>query len=206
MLKYPRREGGSLMKKIIIFTSIIIAIAVSAVICVSAAIGRSKSAVKSYSEMTPEEKEAEIQRLKEEGLSLYINDTPHTGAEQLKKICILSGTLPEDQPSITLEQALEILESLTAEDFEKDSEVICNEFNKIAGCPDILWGSGTDYRMYAIDEDAGIYLEVCNNYSVTYQTPSSKKLIYIYPLGVVINEDDDSVWSRMNEYLDSEIQ
>ena len=61
-------------------------------------------------------------------------------------------------PSITLDQALDILKSTKLEDVLKDGNYTLNRFNEIAGAPDYEWGSGTYLYLYVIYGEDGMYI------------------------------------------------
>lgn len=67
--------------------------------------------------------------------------------EWRRPVLITIGDLPKDQPRLTAEQAGEIYDSIG-----KDGNFV-SEFNKIAGAPDFVGGSGIDLSIYYLNDD-----------------------------------------------------
>ncbi|MDR0493547.1 MAG: hypothetical protein LBH74_07930 [Nitrososphaerota archaeon] len=73
----------------------------------------------------------------------------------LRPVLIAVGDLPKDQPRLTAEQAGNIYDSIG-----KDVGALEREFNKIAGAPDFVGGSGIERSVYYLNDDRSqaIYL------------------------------------------------
>jgi hypothetical protein len=66
--------------------------------------------------------------------------------EWIRPVLIAIGDLPKDQPRLTAEQAGEIYDT-------KDRSTLESEFNKIAGAPDFIGGSGIGRSIYYLNDD-----------------------------------------------------
>jgi hypothetical protein len=66
----------------------------------------------------------------------------------IRPVLITIGDLPKDQPRLTAEQAGKIYDSIG-----KDERTLVSEFNKIAGAPDFVGGSGIDLSIYYLNDD-----------------------------------------------------
>ncbi|MBP5184382.1 MAG: hypothetical protein J6113_04665 [Lachnospiraceae bacterium] len=192
------------MKKMIIIAAAVLAIVSGAMISVYAMkSGKDEEKQPVYKDPVVEsikdqKKQEEYIRLSNEN-DIEINGTHLNGALQIKKMSGLAGEIPEGMPSLTMDQVLKILNEAgpTPED-----GFITSRFNEIAGNPDILWGSGVDYRLYFIDERKGEYLNLAGDgHVIQYWYPGGSKYVYIFGLGVVFDEDDESVKQRWGEYL-----
>jgi hypothetical protein len=68
--------------------------------------------------------------------------------EWRRPVLIAIGVLPKDQPRLTAEQAGKIYDSIG-----KDERTLESGFNKIAGAPDFVGGSGIDLAIYYLNDD-----------------------------------------------------
>jgi len=68
--------------------------------------------------------------------------------EWRRPVLIAIGDLPRDQPRLSAEQAGKIYDSIG-----KDERTLESEFNKIAGAPDFVGGSGIDLSIYYLNDD-----------------------------------------------------
>ncbi len=68
--------------------------------------------------------------------------------EWRRPVLITIGDLPKDQPRLTAEQAGKIYDSIG-----KDVSALESEFNKIAGAPDFVGGSGIERSIYYLNDD-----------------------------------------------------
>ncbi|MCL2476090.1 hypothetical protein [Candidatus Bathycorpusculum sp.] len=68
--------------------------------------------------------------------------------EWIRPVLIAIGDLPKDQPRLTAEQAGKIYDSIG-----KDVGALEREFNKIAGAPDFVGGSGIERSVYYLNDD-----------------------------------------------------
>ena len=68
--------------------------------------------------------------------------------EWRRPVLIAIGDLPKDQPRLTAEQAGKIYDSIG-----KDVGALESEFNKIAGAPDFVGGSGIERSIYYLNDD-----------------------------------------------------
>lgn len=83
--------------------------------------------------------------------------------EWRRPVLIAIGDLPKDQPRLSAEQAAELFDSKGGGNwFLEDSEIseLEGEFNKIAGAPDFVGGSGIERSIYFLNDDRSeaIYL------------------------------------------------
>jgi hypothetical protein len=78
-----------------------------------------------------------------------------------KQILKIIGWLPEDVPSLTLEQAKAVCAELKGKHFDRfdDATYECMlRFNEFAGAPDFHGGSGTTWTFYSLDDDGVIVI------------------------------------------------
>ncbi len=68
--------------------------------------------------------------------------------EWRRPVLIAIGDLPKDQPRLTAEQAGEIYDRIG-----KDESALEREFNKIAGAPDFIGGSGIGRSIYYLNDN-----------------------------------------------------
>lgn len=68
--------------------------------------------------------------------------------EWRRPVLIVIGDLPKDQPRLTAEQAGEIYDRIG-----KDESALEREFNKIAGAPDFVGGSGIERSIYYLNDN-----------------------------------------------------
>ena len=76
--------------------------------------------------------------------------------EWRRPVLIAIGDLPEDQPRLSAKQAAELFDIRRGGDwFLEDSEIseLEVEFNKIAGAPDFVGGSGIERSIYFLNDD-----------------------------------------------------
>lgn len=139
----------------------------------------------------------------EEYLTLYERALLHANAEQkaklenldtfgyedvrpeelTKQIMIIMGMIPADAPRITIEQAEAILESVKAQgklNMDYADDLIAEEFNKIAGAPDIECGSGLSHRVWFLDEEHTAWIDDCMGI-VYYKASPESETVILYP-------------------------
>jgi hypothetical protein len=66
--------------------------------------------------------------------------------EWRRPVLITIGDLPKDTPRLSVEQAAKLFDTKEISDLE-------NEFNKIAGAPDFVGGSGIERSIYFLNDD-----------------------------------------------------
>lgn len=93
-----------------------------------------------YAKATSEQKEELDKIIADEGIGLP--------GEWRRPVLIAIGDLPKDQPRLTSEQAGKIYDSIG-----KDVGALEREFNKIAGAPDFVGGSGIERSVYYLNDD-----------------------------------------------------
>jgi len=100
-----------------------------------------------YAKATGEQKEEIDKIIADEGSGLP--------GEWRRAVLIAVGDLPKDQPRLTAEQAGEIYDNVG-----KDVGALEREFNRIAGAPDFVGGSGIERSIYYLNDDRSqaIYL------------------------------------------------
>ncbi|MCW3983641.1 MAG: hypothetical protein NWE96_06550 [Candidatus Bathyarchaeota archaeon] len=83
--------------------------------------------------------------------------------EWRRPVLIAIGDLPKDQPRLTSEQAGKLYDT-------KDRSVLESEFNKIAGAPDFIGGSGIGRSIYYLNDDRteAIYVMEGNAFHVVF--------------------------------------
>ena len=129
----------------------------------------------------------------EAGLSLYERSMRHANKEQkerlenidhlgytyvlpdefTKQILIIMGELPEDTPHLTYEQAIEIVNKYKLEDdtyLDLRTMQIMNDFNEIAGAPDVEYGSGISHIIYFLDDEYSSWIDISMGF--VYYQPS----------------------------------
>lgn len=95
--------------------------------------------------------------------------------EWRRPVLIAIGDLPKDQPRLTAEQAAELYNS-------KDRSTLESEFNKIAGAPDFIGGSGIGRSIYYLNENRtdAIFVFDFDVYHVVFNSDGTQTTI---PLG-----------------------
>ncbi len=93
-----------------------------------------------YAKATSEQKEELDKIIADKSISLP--------GEWRRPVLIAIGDLPKDQPRLTAEQAGEIYDRIG-----KDESALEREFNKIAGAPDFVGGSGIGRSIYYLNEN-----------------------------------------------------
>ena len=93
-----------------------------------------------YAKATGEQKEEIDKIIADEGSGLP--------GEWRRAVLIAVGDLPKDQPRLTAEQAGEIYDNVG-----KDVGALEREFNRIAGAPDFVGGSGIERSVYYLNDD-----------------------------------------------------
>jgi hypothetical protein len=93
-----------------------------------------------YAKATSEQKEELDKIIADNSIGLV--------GEWRRPVLIAIGDLPKDQPRLTAEQAGKIYDSIG-----KDEPALEREFNKIAGAPDFVGGSGIDLSIYYLNDD-----------------------------------------------------
>ncbi len=85
--------------------------------------------------------------------------------EWRRPVLIAIGDLPKDQPRLTAKQAGEIYDRIG-----RDERALEREFNKIAGAPDFVGGSGIGRSIYYLNENRTdtIYVMEMNAYHVIF--------------------------------------
>ncbi|MCW4029296.1 MAG: hypothetical protein NWE92_06585 [Candidatus Bathyarchaeota archaeon] len=76
--------------------------------------------------------------------------------EWRRPVLIAIGELPKDQPRLSAQQAAELFDSTASGNwFLEDAEVseLAGEFNKIAGAPDFVGGSGIERSIYFLNDE-----------------------------------------------------
>jgi len=79
-------------------------------------------------------------------LDKIIADKSHGWGEWIRPVLIAIGELPKDQPRLSAEQAAKLFDGKEISDLE-------SEFNKIAGAPDFVGGSGIERSIYFLNDD-----------------------------------------------------
>jgi hypothetical protein len=84
--------------------------------------------------------------------------------EWRRAVLIAIGDLPQDQPRLTAEQAGHLYDS-------KDVSTLESEFNKIAGAPDFVGGSGIERSIYYLNDNRSeaIILMLNDVYHIVYK-------------------------------------
>ena len=97
--------------------------------------------------------------------------------EWRRPVLIAIGDLPKDQPRLTAKQAGEIYDRIG-----RDERALEKEFNKIAGAPDFVGGSGIGRSIYYLNENRtdAIYVMEMNAYHYVFNDDGTYTLL---PLG-----------------------
>lgn len=95
--------------------------------------------------------------------------------EWRRPVLIAIGDLPKDQPRLTSEQAGKLYDS-------KDVSALESEFNKIAGAPDFVGGSGIERSIYYLNDNRteAIYVMAGNAFHVVFNDDGTQTTL---PLG-----------------------
>lgn len=97
--------------------------------------------------------------------------------EWRRPVLIAIGDLPKDQPRLTAKQAGEIYDRIG-----RDERALEKEFNKIAGAPDFVGGSGIGRSIYYLNENRteAIFVMEMNAYHYVFNDDGTYTLL---PLG-----------------------
>jgi hypothetical protein len=97
--------------------------------------------------------------------------------EWRRAVLIAVGDLPKDQPRLTAKQAGEIYDRIG-----RDERTLEKEFNKIAGAPDFVGGSGIGRSIYYLNENRTdtIFVMEMNAYHVIFSDDGTQTTV---PLG-----------------------
>jgi hypothetical protein len=97
--------------------------------------------------------------------------------EWRRPVLIAIGDLPKDQPRLTAEQAGEIYDRIG-----RDESALESEFNKIAGAPDFVGGSGIGRSIYYLNENRtdAIYVMLGDAFHYVYNDDGTETRL---PLG-----------------------
>ena len=95
--------------------------------------------------------------------------------EWRRPVLIAIGDLPKDQPRLTAEQAAKLYDS-------KDVSALESEFNKIAGAPDFVGGSGIERSIYYLNDNRteAIYVMEGDAFHVVFNDDGTQTTL---PLG-----------------------
>ena len=95
--------------------------------------------------------------------------------EWRRPVLIAIGDLPKDQPRLSAEQAGKLYDS-------KDVNALENEFNKIAGAPDFVGGSGIERSIYYLNDNRteAIYVMEGDAFHVVFNDDGTQTTL---PLG-----------------------
>ena len=95
--------------------------------------------------------------------------------EWRRAVLIAIGDLPKDQPRLTAEQAAKLYDS-------KDVSALESEFNKIAGAPDFVGGSGIERSIYYLNDNRteAIYVMEGDAFHVVFNDDGTQTTL---PLG-----------------------
>jgi hypothetical protein len=96
--------------------------------------------------------------------------------EWRRPVLIAIGDLPKDQPRLTAEQASQLYDS-------KDMSALESEFNKIAGAPDFVGGSGIERAIYYLNDDRSEAIYLFFPGDVSYVVFNDDGTQTILPLG-----------------------
>ncbi len=120
-----------------------------------------------YAKATSEQKVELDKIITDEGIGLP--------GEWRRPVLITIGDLPKDQPRLTAEQAGKLYDT-------KDRSALESEFNKIAGAPDFVGGSGIERAIYYLNDNRteAIYVMEGNAFHVVFNNDGSQTTI---PLG-----------------------
>jgi hypothetical protein len=97
--------------------------------------------------------------------------------EWRRPVLIVIGDLPKDQPRLTAEQAGEIYDRIG-----RDESALESEFNKIAGAPDFVGGSGIGRSIYYLNDNRtdAIYVMLGDAFHYAYNDDGTETRV---PLG-----------------------
>ncbi len=89
--------------------------------------------------------------------------------EWRRAVLIAVGDLPKDTPRLSAEQAAELFDNKEISDLE-------SEFNKIAGAPDFVGGSGIERSIYFLNDDRSevIILMLADVFHIVYNNDGSE--------------------------------
>ena len=95
--------------------------------------------------------------------------------EWRRAVLITIGDLPKDTPRLSAEQAAKLYDS-------KDVSALESEFNKIAGAPDFVGGSGIERSIYFLNDDRSeaIYLMLGDAFHIVFNDDGTETTL---PLG-----------------------
>ena len=105
--------------------------------------------------------------------------------EWRRPVLIVIGDLPKDQPRLTAEQAGEIYDRIGKDgpsDLDENERALEREFNKIAGAPDFVGGSGIGRSIYYLNENRtdAIYVMLGDAFHYVYNDDGTETRL---PLG-----------------------
>jgi hypothetical protein len=100
-----------------------------------------------YAKATSEQKEELDKIIADQSIGLP--------GEWRRPVLIAIGDLPKDQPRLSAEQAAELYgnKAISALEGEVKNRALESEFNKIAGAPDFVGGSGIERAIYFLNDD-----------------------------------------------------
>jgi hypothetical protein len=93
--------------------------------------------------------------------------------EWRRPVLLIIGDLPKDTPRLSVKQAAELFDTKNVDDLE-------SEFNKIAGAPDFVGGSGIGRSIYFLNDDR-----------------SEAIILMLGDVFHVVNNDDDGTQTRL---------
>jgi hypothetical protein len=130
-----------------------------------------------YAKATSEQKEELDKIIADESLGLP--------GEWRRPVLIAIGDLPRNQPRLSAEQAAELFVSKEGGNgFLEDAEIseLEGEFNKIAGAPDFVGGSGIERSIYFLNDDRSeaIFLMLGDAFHIVYNEDGTQTRL---PLG-----------------------
>ena len=122
-----------------------------------------------YAKATSEQKEELDKIITDQSIGLP--------GEWRRPVLIAIGDLPKDQPRLTAKQAGEIYDRIG-----RDERALEKEFNKIAGAPDFVGGSGIGRSIYYLNENRTdtIFVMEMNAYHYVFNDDGTYTLL---PLG-----------------------
>jgi hypothetical protein len=120
-----------------------------------------------YAKATSEQKEELDKIIADQSIGLP--------GEWRRPVLIAIGDLPNDQPRLSAEQAAKLYDS-------KDVSALESEFNKIAGAPDFVGGSGIERSIYFLNDDRSeaIYLVEGDAFHIIFNEDGTQTTL---PLG-----------------------
>ncbi|MDR1993367.1 MAG: hypothetical protein LBQ98_07750 [Nitrososphaerota archaeon] len=98
--------------------------------------------------------------------------------EWIRPVLIAIGDLPKDQPRLTAKQAGEIYDQIG-----KDEGDLEKEFNKIAGAPDFIGGSGIERSIYYLNDNRSQAIFLSLGYATLYAVDDNGSYSIRLPLG-----------------------